>query len=75
MDFANTYTTTEKIEKIVVPIPSVDAKPEELETIAEIQILKDLEVLKSILSNDSFAIGSMISQLINKIEHARVSLI
>ena len=33
------------------------------------------EASKIILSNDAFAVGDMISKLINKIEHARLSLL
>lgn len=34
----------------------------------------DLKTTKIILSNDAFAIGEAIAELINKIEHARMSL-
>ena len=33
------------------------------------------DVKKVLISNDAFALGDIIQQLINKIEHARISMI
>lgn len=34
-----------------------------------------IEDKKTIISNDAFAVGELLTALINKIEHARISLI
>lgn len=57
MEFKEKYTTQAKIDKI----------PKEEKELLE------KENKKQPLSNDAYAIGEMIENLINKIEHARVS--
>jgi len=77
MGFKDSYTTTEKIEKvnnIILPVLSAKPTPEEIAEVERIELLKELEPLKTTLSNDAFAVGEMIQMLIKKIEHARVSL-
>jgi len=61
MGFTDKYTTSEKITaETNVIILDKDLIPVE----------KD----KVVVSNDAFALGDVIQELINKIEHARVSL-
>lgn len=55
----NNYTTSDKLSKI-------DVK--------DVEALK-AEQAKTLISSDAYAITDLIEQLIQKIEHARVSLI
>ena len=59
MNFREEYTTNEKI--------AIEEKDE--------KIKEKIEKGKTVLSNDAYALGSMVEKLLNKIEHARVSLI
>lgn len=61
MSITSKYTTVEKIDA-------------ENKAILKDDKIIPTEINKTILSNDAFAITEMIEALINKIEHARVSL-
>jgi hypothetical protein len=58
----SSYTTAEKLVAVQM---DKDATEE----------MKKAEDKKTIISNDAFAIVDLISSLINKIEHTRVSLL
>ena len=59
MNFREEYTTNEKI--------AIEEKDE--------KIKEKIEKGKTVLSNDAYALGSMVEKLLNKIEHTRLSLI
>lgn len=62
MNFTDKYITTDKETQIAQQIPNEDP----LET--------PVEEPKLIISNDAYALGEMLQNLIDKIEHARCSL-
>jgi len=48
---------------------------EKIEALIDDSESQKIEEAKTIISNDAFAITDLLNKLINKIEHARISLI
>lgn len=61
MTFTNEYTTVDKIDK-------------EDEAILKDNKLIPVEIDKTVLTNDAYAIGNLLQSLISQIEKARISL-
>lgn len=68
------YTTAE-LKSVVVPVLGEKPTEQEQEEHDNLQVLYDTEQDKTILSTDAYAIADLIETLVNKIEHARLSLI
>lgn len=74
MDFKDSYTTTEKIASIIVPITDAKSTEEEIAVKENYERIKAEEVAKTIISNDTYAKCHAIQLLTDTIERLRSKL-